>query len=148
MFISIHPLEHVAPTGHKRSSLISYSMLFIILWAAMHFQFSSATRVIHDQRQTSGQKLVSMFKAPFHQKTALQLHRQIPMVRTGSDASAMRTLVGSSPPKCIKKCGSCNPCKTVLVPIHTRNAPSSASEYYPVAWRCKCGGKLYNPYCC
>lgn len=58
---------------------------------------------------------------------------------------AVRALVGSSPPNCVKKCGACTPCKSVLVPIHTNNLPATPAEYYPEAWRCQCRGKMYNP---
>lgn len=60
-----------------------------------------------------------------------------------------RRLVGSSPPSCQGKCGSCVPCS----PIHTSVGSSTGStagsltqqEYYPEVWRCKCGNKLYVP---
>ncbi|CAA0832355.1 EPIDERMAL PATTERNING FACTOR-like protein 6 [Striga hermonthica] len=50
---------------------------------------------------------------------------------------------GSSPPRCNSKCGRCKPCKAVHVPVPPGN-PVTA-EYYPEAWRCKCGNKLYMP---
>eukprot|EP00250_Pteridium_aquilinum_P013318 c21269_g2_i1 orf=468-986(-) len=64
---------------------------------------------------------------------------------SGTTDQAMRALVGSSPPKCVKKCGACTPCKSVLVPIHTNYQPEAPTEYYPEAWRCQCKGKIYNP---
>ncbi|KAE8726977.1 EPIDERMAL PATTERNING FACTOR-like protein 4 [Hibiscus syriacus] len=50
---------------------------------------------------------------------------------------------GSSPPRCISKCGDCTPCK----PVHVSVPPGTpvTAEYYPEAWRCKCGNKLYMP---
>ncbi|KAK8509940.1 hypothetical protein V6N13_118486 [Hibiscus sabdariffa] len=50
---------------------------------------------------------------------------------------------GSSPPRCISKCGNCTPCK----PVHVSVPPGTpvTAEYYPEAWRCKCGNKLYMP---
>ncbi|XP_059659860.1 EPIDERMAL PATTERNING FACTOR-like protein 6 [Cornus florida] len=51
--------------------------------------------------------------------------------------------LGSSPPRCISKCGRCTPCKPVHVPVPP-GTPVTA-EYYPEAWRCKCGNKLYMP---
>ncbi|KAG5556997.1 hypothetical protein RHGRI_007299 [Rhododendron griersonianum] len=51
--------------------------------------------------------------------------------------------LGSSRPKCIAKCGSCRPCQPVRVMIPP--GVSTPSEYYPVAWRCKCGNKLFMP---
>ncbi|CDO99106.1 unnamed protein product [Coffea canephora] len=50
---------------------------------------------------------------------------------------------GSSPPTCRSKCGSCAPCKPVHVPIQP--GLSRPLEYYPEAWRCKCGNKLFLP---
>lgn len=50
---------------------------------------------------------------------------------------------GSSPPRCISKCGKCTPCRPVHVPVPP-GTPVTA-EYYPEAWRCKCGNKLYMP---
>ncbi|MBA0599949.1 hypothetical protein Gorai_006149, partial [Gossypium raimondii] len=44
---------------------------------------------------------------------------------------------GSSPPSCRSKCGNCSPCKPVHVPIQP--GFSMPLEYYPEAWRCKCG---------
>lgn len=51
---------------------------------------------------------------------------------------------GSSPPRCTSKCGKCTPCKPVHVPVPP-GTPVTA-EYYPEAWRCKCGNKLYMPW--
>ncbi|KAF9670941.1 hypothetical protein SADUNF_Sadunf13G0121500 [Salix dunnii] len=50
---------------------------------------------------------------------------------------------GSSPPRCKSKCGKCTPCKPVHVPVPP-GTPVTA-EYYPEAWRCKCGNKLLYP---
>ncbi|KAA8548683.1 hypothetical protein F0562_000367 [Nyssa sinensis] len=50
---------------------------------------------------------------------------------------------GSSPPTCRSKCGKCSPCKPVHVPIQP--GLSIPLEYYPEAWRCKCGNKLFMP---
>ncbi|KAK9930915.1 hypothetical protein M0R45_018218 [Rubus argutus] len=50
---------------------------------------------------------------------------------------------GSSPPRCRSKCGRCSPCKAVHVPIQP--GLSTPLEYYPEAWRCKCGNKLFMP---
>ncbi|XP_038895367.1 EPIDERMAL PATTERNING FACTOR-like protein 6 [Benincasa hispida] len=51
--------------------------------------------------------------------------------------------LGSSPPRCASKCGKCTPCTAVHVPV-SPGTPVTA-EYYPEAWRCKCGNKLYMP---
>ncbi|CAJ1960555.1 unnamed protein product [Sphenostylis stenocarpa] len=50
---------------------------------------------------------------------------------------------GSSPPLCTFKCGKCTPC----IPVHVTVPPGTpvTAEYYPEAWRCKCGNKLNMP---
>ncbi|KAM7280676.1 hypothetical protein ACFE04_007810 [Oxalis oulophora] len=50
---------------------------------------------------------------------------------------------GSSPPTCRSKCGWCSPCKPVRVSIQP--GLTIPLEYYPEAWRCKCGNKLFMP---
>ncbi|CAK9318670.1 unnamed protein product [Citrullus colocynthis] len=50
---------------------------------------------------------------------------------------------GSSPPTCRFKCGKCWPCEPVHVPIQP--GLSLPLEYYPEAWRCKCGNRLFMP---
>ncbi|CAA0820628.1 EPIDERMAL PATTERNING FACTOR-like protein 6 [Striga hermonthica] len=50
---------------------------------------------------------------------------------------------GSSPPRCNSKCGKCKPCEPVHLPVPP-GTPITA-EYYPEAWRCKCGSRLYIP---
>ncbi|CAL9756589.1 EPIDERMAL PATTERNING FACTOR-like protein 4 isoform X2 [Musa acuminata AAA Group] len=61
-------------------------------------------------------------------------------------AARRRKLVGgpgSYPPRCTGKCGDCTPCN----PVHVAVPPGTpvTTEYYPEAWRCKCGNKLYMP---
>ncbi|KAI5055133.1 hypothetical protein GOP47_0030278 [Adiantum capillus-veneris] len=60
--------------------------------------------------------------------------------------------VGSSPPTCHQRCGNCNPCKSMLVPIHAppnsqkHSLPSqNTPDYYPLAWKCECQGHIYSP---
>ncbi|KAK7280077.1 hypothetical protein RJT34_25139 [Clitoria ternatea] len=50
---------------------------------------------------------------------------------------------GSSPPLCRSKCGWCSPCQPVHVPVQP--GLIIRLEYYPEAWRCKCGNKLFMP---
>ncbi|XP_062213579.1 EPIDERMAL PATTERNING FACTOR-like protein 4 [Phragmites australis] len=59
--------------------------------------------------------------------------------------AARRGLVGpgSSPPTCHSRCGGCHPCRPVHVAIQPGR--SFPLEYYPEAWRCKCGNKLFMP---
>ncbi|KAF0923656.1 hypothetical protein E2562_006636 [Oryza meyeriana var. granulata] len=50
---------------------------------------------------------------------------------------------GSYPPRCTAKCGACVPC----YPVHVAVPPGVpvTTEYYPEAWRCKCGNRLFMP---
>ncbi|XP_020590737.1 EPIDERMAL PATTERNING FACTOR-like protein 5 [Phalaenopsis equestris] len=59
--------------------------------------------------------------------------------------AAGRLLIGpgSSPPTCRSRCGQCFPCWPVHVAIQPGR--SFPLEYYPEAWRCKCGNKLFMP---
>ncbi|KAL1342623.1 hypothetical protein HN51_029152 [Arachis hypogaea] len=50
---------------------------------------------------------------------------------------------GSWPPSCRSKCGWCSPCEPVHVPVQP--GMIIRLEYYPEAWRCKCGNKLFMP---
>ncbi|XP_057424972.1 EPIDERMAL PATTERNING FACTOR-like protein 5 [Lotus japonicus] len=50
---------------------------------------------------------------------------------------------GSSPPSCRSKCGWCSPCQPVHIPVQP--GLIIRLEYYPEAWRCKCGNKLFMP---
>ncbi|KAI3911372.1 hypothetical protein MKW98_010259 [Papaver atlanticum] len=63
--------------------------------------------------------------------------------RVRSKKAFMMSLPGSSPPRCASKCGKCRPCKPVHVPVPPGTPVTT--EYYPEAWRCKCGNKLYMP---
>ncbi|KAK1310645.1 EPIDERMAL PATTERNING FACTOR-like protein 4 [Acorus calamus] len=63
----------------------------------------------------------------------------------GAAAVGRRRLVGpgSSPPTCRGRCGRCFPCTAVHVTIQP--GLTTPLEYYPEAWRCKCGDKLFMP---
>ncbi|CAA7394767.1 unnamed protein product [Spirodela intermedia] len=66
-------------------------------------------------------------------------------LRVAAGDAARRRLVGpgSSPPTCRARCGRCSPCRPVHVAVHPgRIIPL---DYYPEAWRCKCGSKLFMP---
>ncbi|KAJ6730200.1 EPIDERMAL PATTERNING FACTOR-LIKE PROTEIN 4 [Salix viminalis] len=71
--------------------------------------------------------------------------------------------IGSRPPRCEKRCNSCEHCEAVQVPIATqahsrkRSRFSAAisniaysrgdgiSNYKPMSWKCKCGNLIFNP---
>nr|XP_016462221.1 PREDICTED: uncharacterized protein LOC107785430 [Nicotiana tabacum] len=51
--------------------------------------------------------------------------------------------VGSKQPKCEGKCLNCTPCTpTLIAPIHQAKQDYG---YYLLAWKCKCGNKLFHP---
>ncbi|KAJ8477837.1 hypothetical protein OPV22_021564 [Ensete ventricosum] len=70
-----------------------------------------------------------------------------PYLQAAAAEARRRQLVsgepGSAPPRCTGKCGECTPCQ----PVHVALPPGTpvTTEYYPEAWRCKCGDKLYMP---
>ncbi|KAL6957099.1 EPIDERMAL PATTERNING FACTOR-like protein 6 [Sarracenia purpurea var. burkii] len=73
--------------------------------------------------------------------------REVPpsMTRT----RRLLSVPGSWPPRCASKCGKCISCKPVHVTVPPGKLVSPGTpvttEYYPEAWRCKCGNKLYMP---
>ncbi|KAF3658347.1 hypothetical protein FXO38_13267 [Capsicum annuum] len=83
-------------------------------------------------------------------------------------AMFMRSQIGSRPPRCDKRCGSCGHCEAIQVPTnptitngnnnHTINnnkvvsssniayaRDSDNSNYKPMSWKCKCGNLIFNP---
>lgn len=60
-------------------------------------------------------------------------------------SSSRRGLVGSSPPTCRAKCGTCQPCKAVHIAIGSPHGVISETEYYPEVWRCQCANRYYMP---
>ncbi|KAE8662946.1 26.5 kDa heat shock protein [Hibiscus syriacus] len=71
----------------------------------------------------------------------------------GSRQSKM--VLGSKPPACVNKCLSCRPCMaTPVISYHKwkKNSFEKATyrgdeddSYYLLAWKCKCGDKLFQP---
>ncbi|XVE70263.1 hypothetical protein DITRI_Ditri10aG0058300 [Diplodiscus trichospermus] len=75
----------------------------------------------------------------------------------------MRSLIGSRPPRCERRCSSCPRCEAIQVPVTTqsqnrRSRQFSAamfsisdsrgddiSNYKPMSWKCKCGNMIFNP---
>ncbi|CAK7347355.1 unnamed protein product [Dovyalis caffra] len=82
----------------------------------------------------------------------------------GEEKIAVRAqAIGSRPPRCDRKCSSCEHCEAVQVPVttqahnHKRSQFSTAisniaysrggdvSNYKPMSWKCKCGNLIFNP---
>ncbi|KAF8018736.1 hypothetical protein BT93_H3592 [Corymbia citriodora subsp. variegata] len=74
----------------------------------------------------------------------IYLQEQVSVIMAVGGRRELRTSgPGSSPPRCNSKCGKCTPCEPVHLPVPP-GTPVTA-EYYPEAWRCKCGNKLFMP---
>lgn len=134
--------------SNSRSWPVFYLTMSIIFFCTAHNvepASGDTMSTIVTSKRSSFDLLESTAEKLHMKQAATRFDRHLIVSRhAGSDVEGMRALVGSSPPKCIKKCRACIPCKSVLVPIHTisRETPT---QYYPEAWRCECKGKIYNP---
>ncbi|CAH9110760.1 unnamed protein product [Cuscuta epithymum] len=84
-------------------------------------------------------------------------------------------LMGSRPPRCQRRCVSCQECEAIQVPTNPQNSKhgiktlisssssragaaraarttssrgdddSYSSNYKPMSWKCKCGNVIFNP---
>ncbi|KAL4377487.1 hypothetical protein GQ457_02G008600 [Hibiscus cannabinus] len=69
----------------------------------------------------------------------------------------MRGRIGSRPPRCERRCSSCEHCEAIQVPIDPRVRNGTLnfdaayargvgnSNYKPMSWKCKCGNSIFNP---
>lgn len=71
------------------------------------------------------------------------------------EVEARKMMIGSRPPRCLNRCLNCNPCVATLVvtPHHRKGFDTSHNHdanhddnYYLLAWECKCGNKLFQPW--
>ncbi|KAJ8545957.1 hypothetical protein K7X08_018540 [Anisodus acutangulus] len=102
------------------------------------------------------------FKAEGRKLLAINEHGQI----ASEKRAILRSQIGSRPPRCDKRCGSCGHCEAIQVPTnpqitngnknHTINnnkasnsiayaRDSDNSNYKPMSWKCKCGNLIFNP---
>ncbi|KAI5003446.1 hypothetical protein ZWY2020_030606 [Hordeum vulgare] len=92
-----------------------------------------------------GRSTVVVLPSDFWRRTAASFVNQDRSRASGSGSRRRLTVEGpgSYPPRCTSKCGSCNPC----YPVHVAVPPGVpvTTEYYPEAWRCRCGNRLYMP---
>ncbi|KAL5556725.1 hypothetical protein UlMin_038961 [Ulmus minor] len=74
---------------------------------------------------------------------------------------AMVARIGSRPPRCERRCSSCEHCEAIQVPTNPQaksgNKNSTIvsniayargednSNYKPMSWKCKCGNYIFNP---
>ncbi|KAI4321075.1 hypothetical protein MLD38_034496 [Melastoma candidum] len=66
-----------------------------------------------------------------------------------------QSVIGSSPPRCERRCRGCTRCTAVQVPVARQVVWGHSVAYYargddisnykPMTWKCKCGDDLFNP---
>lgn len=62
-----------------------------------------------------------------------------------------KMVIGSKPPACLNKCMNCRPCIATLVVSQKRKSYKVLSRgddndtYYLLAWKCRCGNKVFQP---
>ncbi|XP_071720747.1 EPIDERMAL PATTERNING FACTOR-like protein 4 [Rutidosis leptorrhynchoides] len=115
------------------STLIKHLSTLLFLFMFLKFIF-----VPKNSSLVYGSRLASK-----HQDSDLYLQDNVTSKKDTTYSKRKLIGPGSSPPRCTWKCGRCTPCKPVHVPVPPGN-PVTA-EYYPEAWRCKCGNRLYMP---
>ncbi|KAM1055560.1 hypothetical protein FF1_029089 [Malus domestica] len=119
--------------------LIRFTAISFFSIYALFTTISSTTTTGPDNKCTFTAKLDSYFQEFGKHGDKMREQRMMPL----SLARRYLSGPGSSPPRCTSKCGRCTPCK----PVHVSVPPGTPvmAEYYPEAWRCKCGNKLYMP---
>ncbi|KAJ4903271.1 EPIDERMAL PATTERNING FACTOR-like protein 6 [Raphanus sativus] len=130
------------PSSEKSRAkfIVFYIFLCVVLCAFTTFITPSSLSSPYIRNSKSGK--LEQFYAQEDKSTLLMIKK----IRDRSNAAGERRNLrglGSSPPRCSSKCGRCTPCTPVHVPVPP-GTPVTA-EYYPEAWRCKCGNKLYMP---
>ncbi|XWS74431.1 hypothetical protein CRYUN_Cryun02cG0215500 [Craigia yunnanensis] len=132
--------------SHKSHFLYCFSLFFFSVCALFSI-ISTATTQQDIRYPFSGQAADGIcFQEIAERRKNEEGMGSIPVDIQGLPLSLARRFLsgpGSSPPRCTSKCGKCTPCKPVHVPVPP-GTPVTA-EYYPEAWRCKCGNKLYMP---
>ncbi|PIN24622.1 hypothetical protein CDL12_02654 [Handroanthus impetiginosus] len=70
-----------------------------------------------------------------------------------------RAQIGSKPPRCERRCSTCEHCEAIQVPTSPKTESGSQnssslstitshydnSNYKPMSWKCKCGNLIFNP---
>ncbi|OVA03467.1 hypothetical protein BVC80_1477g20 [Macleaya cordata] len=130
---------------HRLSAVTAFALLFL---ASTSASSPSATTTLHPTRFQLSRGLL-MGGGVVRQQ---QENKEEDQSKSGGGLESLveRVMVsrrlgglGSAPPTCRSKCGRCTPCRAVHVPIQPgRSIPL---EYYPEAWRCKCGNKIFMP---
>ncbi|KAG0451133.1 hypothetical protein HPP92_026406 [Vanilla planifolia] len=126
---------HLTTRSHRRARYMSgklFSALALLL-------FFDAALSEHPLFSHSGSQLVAI-NPKNDERLSLTMTKQLEVEGFGSWRLPRP---GSLPPSCRSRCGGCVPCRPVHVAI--RPGRSVPLEYYPEAWRCRCGSKLFMP---
>ncbi|KAH7681974.1 hypothetical protein IHE45_05G092600 [Dioscorea alata] len=81
--------------------------------------------------------LQSAHQPPFFFPQKFKLTQGVEEIRNGE--------MGSRPPRCHYKCGSCSPCVAIQVPTTNGHLNPEYANYEPEGWMCKCGSAFFNP---
>ncbi|KAH7567582.1 hypothetical protein ACOSP7_010439 [Xanthoceras sorbifolium] len=123
-----------------RNRHLSLPLLFLLVSS-----FSTQVRFIAEGRAIS--KLITEAA----QKKGMEEEKMV---------AVTRSVIGSGPPKCERRCYSCGHCKAVQVPVTTQaqgrrkgshftqvaySRGDDISNYKPMSWKCKCGNLFFNP---
>ncbi|KAJ7979986.1 EPIDERMAL PATTERNING FACTOR-like protein [Quillaja saponaria] len=136
--------------NHRLQTLTAFTFLLFSSVSALTLTQPSKPKnqnqPIFFQRELNQLLKVSIRKISGHRVVGLQNEEEKPNGSVKEQALTDQKRYGrpgSWPPSCTSKCGLCSPCKPVHVPVHP--GLSIPLEYYPEAWRCKCGNKLFMP---
>ncbi|KAK1433175.1 hypothetical protein QVD17_10081 [Tagetes erecta] len=127
--------------GHNPPNLLHHltiSILFLLIPFTTHFTSSAQGRML-------------LVKSTTHSLVE-------------EEKTILRGQIGSRPPRCENRCGSCGHCEAIQVPttpqvkaaINGVKKPTVgvtieyargdySSNYKPMSWKCKCGSFIFNP---
>nr|XP_017218477.1 PREDICTED: EPIDERMAL PATTERNING FACTOR-like protein 2 [Daucus carota subsp. sativus] len=118
--------------AHHKLIRSTIYLLFLLISTSTHHSYTAAGRILGD-----------------------------PLAGSQEDKSILSGQIGSRPPRCERRCGSCGHCEAIQVPtnpqIKAGNKNSTTvykiaysrgednSNYKPMSWKCKCGNFIFNP---
>ncbi|KAL1192754.1 EPIDERMAL PATTERNING FACTOR-like protein 6 [Cardamine amara subsp. amara] len=144
---NIGPTSSLPSLENRRAKFSLLLYIFLLFFAlCVITTFITPSSLSSPYIRNSNSEKPRNFYAQEEEKSTVVIKK---MRKIGDDQSKEAELrrnlrgLGSFPPRCSSKCGRCTPCKPVHVPVPP-GTPVTA-EYYPEAWRCKCGNKLYMP---
>ncbi|XP_038718448.1 EPIDERMAL PATTERNING FACTOR-like protein 2 [Tripterygium wilfordii] len=132
-----------------RSRHLIISVLLLLVSSLTQVRFIAAGRGIRQLKETALVREHSPMYSPKHEEKKIVV---------------VRSLIGSSPPRCERRCSNCGHCEAVQVPVTTKvnghyrrssfvartpivaySRGEDISNYKPMSWKCKCGDLIFNP---